>query len=95
VAIVVGIGSLAGTLGTPDSGPMSIVATGVAAMAFQPVRGASSVLLTGWCTQASHPYEVLSEFSGRMGETYGTVDLLRRMAQTLAARNAGRAPACG
>jgi hypothetical protein len=27
-----------------------------------------------------------------MGETYATVDLLPRMAQILAARNAGRAP---
>ena len=30
------------------------------------------------------PYEVLTEFSGRVGETYATDDVLPRMAQILA-----------
>ncbi len=38
------------------------------------------------------PYEVLTEFSGRVGETYATDDVLPRMAQVLA-RGAGAASA--
>jgi signal transduction histidine kinase len=89
VAIVAGIGSLgAGHLvgnGSRPSLGLSILATAVVAVAFEPVRRRvqhlANRLVYG---QRATPYEVLSEFSGRMGETYASEDLLPRMAQILA-----------
>ena len=84
VAIVVGVGTLVGRGGEPNVA-LSIVATAVVAVAFQPVRERvqrfANRLVYG--TRAT-PYEVLSEFSDRLGGAYAIEDLLPRMARILA-----------
>jgi signal transduction histidine kinase len=84
VAIVVGVGSLVGRGGQPNVA-LSILATGVVAIAFQPVRERvqrfANHLVYG---KRATPYEVLSEFSDRLGGTYAAEDLLPRMARILA-----------
>ncbi len=84
VAIVVGVGSLVGRGGQPDV-VLSIAATAVVAVAFQPVRERvqrfANRLVYG---KRATPYEVLAEFSERMAGTYANEDLLPRMARILA-----------
>ncbi len=84
VAIVVGLSALARHGGRPSLA-LSIVATAVVAVAFQPVRERvqrlAGRLVYG---RRATPYEALSEFAGRMGGTYATEDLLPRMARVLA-----------
>jgi len=84
VAIVVGVGALAGRGGEPNVA-LSILATAVVAVAFQPVRErvqrfANRVVYGKRAT----PYEVLAEFSERMAGAYANEDLLPRMARILA-----------
>ena len=88
VVIVAGIGSLgpgflqAGS--RPDLG-LSILATAVVAVAFQPVRERAQQLANRLVFgKRATPYEALSEFAGRMGGTYAADDVLPRMAQVLA-----------
>jgi signal transduction histidine kinase len=88
VVIVAGIGSLGPGFLQAGSRPnlgLSIVATGVVAVAFQPVRERvqrlANRLVFG---QRATPYEALSEFVGRMGGTYAADDVLPRMARVLA-----------
>jgi signal transduction histidine kinase len=84
VVIVVGIGSLGSGFGRAGSRPdlgLSIAATAVVAVAFQPVRERTQRLAFG---KRATPYEALSEFAGRMGGTYATEDALPRMARVLA-----------
>jgi signal transduction histidine kinase len=84
VGIVVGIGAAIGQGSKPNLG-LSILATGVVAVAFQPVRERvqrfANHLVYG---VRATPYEVLSEFSSRMAGTYTAEDLPPRMAQILA-----------
>jgi signal transduction histidine kinase len=84
VAIVVGIGSLAQRGARPSLG-LSIVATVVVAVAFQPVRELvqrlANRLVYG---RRATPYEVLADFAGRMAGAYAAEDLLPRMARILA-----------
>ena len=84
VAIVVGIGSLA-QHGVRPSLALSIVATAVVAIAFQPVRERvqrlANRLVYG---QRATPYEILADFAGRMAGAYAAEDLLPRMARILA-----------
>ncbi len=84
VGIVVGVGTLVGSGGRPNL-VLSIVATGIVAVAFQPVRErlqkVANRLVYG--TRAT-PYEVLSQFSERVAETYSAEDALPRMARVLA-----------
>jgi signal transduction histidine kinase len=88
VFIVVGIGSLGAGFGRAGSRPdlgLSILATAVVAVAFQPVRERAQRLANRLVFgQRATPYEALSEFAGRMGGTYATEDALPRMAQVLA-----------
>ena len=90
VGVVVGIGSLFGDAQTENLG-LSIVATGVIAVAFQPVKDRvqrfANRLVYG---KRATPYEVLSEFSERMAETPATDVLLARMARILAEGTAAR-----
>ena len=84
VTIVVGVGALAGRGGEPNVA-LSILATAVVAVAFQPVRErvqrfANRVVYGKRAT----PYEVLAEFSERMAGAYANEDLLPRMAKILA-----------
>jgi signal transduction histidine kinase len=84
VAIVVGMGYLIGSGGQPNLA-LSIVATAIVAVAFQPVRErlqkAANRVVYG---KRATPYEVLSHFSERVAETYAAEDALPRMARVLA-----------
>ena len=82
VAVVVGIGQ---TIGSPENLGLSILATGLVAVAFQPVRERvqrfANRLVYG---KRATPYEVLSGFSGGMARTVATEELLPRMARIVA-----------
>src|SRR5215470_6249204 len=84
VAIVVGIGSLA-QRGARPSLALSIAATAVVAVAFQPARERvqrlANRLVYG---RRATPYQVLADFAGRMAGAYAVEDLLPRMARILA-----------
>jgi signal transduction histidine kinase len=84
VAIVVGIGALVGSGGKPNLA-LSIIATAIVAVAFQPVRErvqrVANRLVYG---KRATPYEVLSQFSERVAESYAADDVLPRMARVLA-----------
>ena len=85
VAVVVGVGSLIGGRPADDNLGLSIVATGIVAVAFQPVRERvqrfADLLVYG---HRATPYEVLSQFSERVAETAATEEVLGRMAKVLA-----------
>ena len=84
VAIVVGVGRLVGGGDRPNLA-LSIAATAVVAVAFQPVRDRvqrfANRLVYG---VRATPYEVLSEFAARVGGGYGAAELLPTMARTVA-----------
>jgi signal transduction histidine kinase len=84
VGIAVGIGTLVGSGGKPNLG-LSILATAIVAVGFQPVRERlhrfANRLVYG---QRATPYEVLSQFSERVAESYASDEVLPRMAQVLA-----------
>ena len=83
VGIAVGIGTLVGSGGKPNLA-LSILATAIVAIGFQPVRErvqkVTNRLVYG---NRATPYEVLSEFSGRVAETYAADEVLPRMARVL------------
>jgi signal transduction histidine kinase len=80
---VVGVYALTGTEGA-SSGSVFVVAL-LLGLAFRPVtrfvRRFADRIVYG---RRATPYEVLTEFSERMGEAYATQDVLSRMAQILA-----------
>jgi signal transduction histidine kinase len=82
VAVVVGVGALVGSRADPI---LSAAAAAIVALAFQPVRRRAQRfadrLVYG---ERAAPYEVLSEFSERLGNAYANEDLLPRMARALA-----------
>ncbi len=84
VGIVVGVGSLIGVGEEPNLG-LSIVATALIAVAFQPfksrVQRLANRLVYG---KRSTPYEVLAEFSTKMAGSYAQDELLSQMAAALA-----------
>ncbi|MBW3579135.1 MAG: hypothetical protein KY462_15655 [Actinobacteria bacterium] len=84
VAIVVGVGTLIGAGDDPNLA-LSIVATALVAVAFQPVRErltkVANRLVYG---KRATPYEVLSRFSSHLGETVATEQTLEQMARLLA-----------
>jgi signal transduction histidine kinase len=87
VVIVAGIGALGSVSLDTGSRPglgLSILATAVVAVAFEPVRERvqrlANRLVFG---QRATPYEALSKFAGRMGGTYAAGDALPRMARVL------------
>ncbi len=83
VGIAVGIGTVVGSGGKPNLA-LSILATAIVAIGFQPVRErvqkVANRLVYG---KRATPYEVLSEFSGRVAETYAADEVLPRMARVL------------
>jgi signal transduction histidine kinase len=83
VGIAVGIGTLVGSGGRPNLA-LSIVATAIVAVGFQPVRErvqrVANRLVFG---KRATPYEVLSQFSSRVAETYAGEEVLSRMARVL------------
>jgi signal transduction histidine kinase len=82
LAVVVGIGAL---VGSRRNIFLSILATAIIALAFQPirerVRRLADRLVYG---ERATPYEVLSDFSERAAGTYSTEDVLPRMVKILA-----------
>jgi signal transduction histidine kinase/plastocyanin len=84
VAIVVGIGSAIGSGGGQNLG-LSILATAVAAVAFEPIRTRlqrlANVLVYG---HRATPYEVLSDFSDRITRSISVDEVLPRMAEAAA-----------
>jgi hypothetical protein len=76
VALVVGAGALVGTRDEPNLG-MSVLATAIVAVAFQPARERvqrlANQLVYG---HRLSPYEVLSEFSRRMAGALSVDDVL-------------------
>ena len=85
VAIVVGLGALIGQGTSKPNLALSILATAVVAVAFQPVRDRVQKLANRLVYgKRATPYEVLSEFSSRMAGAYATEDLLPRMVRILA-----------
>jgi hypothetical protein len=83
VGIAVGIGTLVGSGGKPNLA-LSILATAIVAVGFQPVREriqrVANRLVYG---NRATPYEVLSRFSEQVAETYSSDDVLPRMARVL------------
>jgi signal transduction histidine kinase len=78
VAIVGGIGAL---VGSRSDTTLSFVAAAALALLFQPARERARRLADRIVYgERATPYEVLSEFSERMGETFATEDILPRMA---------------
>jgi signal transduction histidine kinase len=84
VGIVVGIGTLADSGGQPNL-LLSIVATAIVAVAFQPSRErlqrVANRMVYG---KRATPYEVLSQFSAQVAESYAADEVLPRMARVLA-----------
>jgi signal transduction histidine kinase len=84
VGIAVGIGSLVGNGGKANLG-LSILATAIVAVGFQPARGrlqkVANRLVYG---RRATPYEVLSAFSQHVAGGYALEDVLPRMARVLA-----------
>ena len=84
VAVVVGIGTLVGRTGGSNLG-LSIAATAIVAVAFQPVRDRARHLANRVVYgDRATPYEVLSEFAEGLAGTYSIDDILPRMAELLA-----------
>jgi len=80
-ALIVGLGSQ-----LFSSSTLSFVAAAVLAVGFQPARERARRLADRLVYgKRATPYEVLADFSGRMGEAYADDDVLPRMAQVLAA----------
>jgi signal transduction histidine kinase len=84
VGIAVGIGALVGGGGKPNLA-LSILATAIVAVGFQPLRErlqrVANRLVYG---KRATPYEVLSQFSERVAESYATDEVMPRMARILA-----------
>jgi signal transduction histidine kinase len=81
VAIVVGVGALVGSQSNPV---LSAAAAAVVALAFQPARRRAQRIADRLVYgKRATPYEVLSEFSDRLGNTYANEELLPRMARAL------------
>jgi signal transduction histidine kinase len=84
VGIAVGIGAAIGGGGKPNLG-LSILATAIVAVGFQPLRERlqriANRLVYG---KRATPYEVLAQFSERVAESYAADDVMPRMARVLA-----------
>jgi signal transduction histidine kinase len=82
VAVVVGIGALVGSRADPI---LSAFAAAIVALAFLPARRRAQRLADRMVYgERASPYEVLSEFSERLGNTDEIEQLLPRIAQRLA-----------
>ena len=80
VVIVVVIGAFIGV-----TEGLSLLATAIVAVAFQPIRQRAQRIANRLVYgKRATPYEVLSEFSEHVGETYSGEDVLQRMVRLLA-----------
>ena len=83
IGIAVGFGTLAGSGGKPNLA-LSIVATAIVAIGFQPARERLQRLANRLVYGTrSTPYEVLSQFSSQVAETFAADEVLPRMARVL------------
>jgi signal transduction histidine kinase len=81
VGLVVGIGALVGSRGNLF---LSILATAIIAVGFQPVRERARRLANRLVYgKRATPYEVLSEFGERLAGSYATDDVLPRLARAV------------
>jgi signal transduction histidine kinase len=79
------VGLLGALVGGVSNSVASFVAATVLAIAFQPARERARRLADRLVYgQRATPYEVLADFSSRVGEAYAADDVLPRMAQVLA-----------
>ena len=80
VVLVVVIGAFIGV-----TEGLSLLATAIVAVAFQPIRQRAQRIANRLVYgKRATPYEVLSEFSDHVGETYSGEDVLQRMVRLLA-----------
>ncbi len=80
------VGGLGAVVGSASNTTLSFLAAAALAVGFQPARDRARRLADRLVYgRRATPYEVLADFSGRMGETYAADDVLPRMAQVLAA----------
>jgi len=80
VVLVVVIGAFIGV-----TEGLSLLATAIVAVAFQPIRQRAQRIANRLVYgKRATPYEVLSEFSEHVGETYSGEDVLQRMVRLLA-----------
>ena len=94
LAIVVGVGTLVGSRGNQDLF-LSIVATAVIAVAFQPARERSRRLANRLVYgERASPYEVLSEFTRSMAGA-ATDDSLQQMARLVVEATGAAQATCG
>ena len=83
VGIAVGIGELVGSGGRPNLG-LSILATAIVAVGFQPARERVQKLANRLVYgKRATPYQVLSEFSSHVAGSYAADEVLPRMARVL------------
>ena len=81
LAIVVGVGAWLGR----GSSFLTMIAAVVVALTFQPIRARLARLANRLVYgRRATPYEVLSEFSERLGDAYSAEDVLPRMARVVA-----------
>jgi signal transduction histidine kinase len=81
VLIVAGIGAIIGSAGQSNL-PLSILATAVVALAFQPVRERAQALANRLVYgRRSDPHEVLSRLAGMVAESSSSEQVLSRMLQ--------------
>ena len=83
VGIAVGIGELVGSGGKPNLG-LSILATAIVAVGFQPARERLQKLANRLVYgKRATPYQVLSELSSHVASSYAADEVLPRMARVL------------
>lgn len=83
IGVVVGVGGLLGK-GTNGNVPLSVAATFIIAVAFEPAKGRMERLANRVVYgHRATPYEVLSEFSERVADSVASEELLSRMARVL------------
>jgi signal transduction histidine kinase len=83
VVVVIGVGTIAGSVGNPV---LTGVATAVVALAFMPARRSAQHLANRLVYgKRATPYEVLSDFSGRMSQAYSLDDVGDRLVRLVAA----------
>ena len=84
LAVVVGVGALVGSGDRPNL-LLSIGATAIVAVAFQPVRSWAQALANRIAYgKRATPYEVLSDLSAGLRDTFAGEDILPRVARVLA-----------
>lgn len=81
-AVIVAVPGI--VMGSESNPGLTFVAAAILAIAFQPARDRARRLADRLVYgKRASPYEVLSEFSGRVGEAYSADDVLARMAQVV------------